>query len=803
MLRKHLACAALGFLTFAVFSPALSHAFLDYDDQQYVTENRHVQAGLTWPALHWAFTTHYASNWHPVTWLSHMLDCQLYGSNPAGHHLTSILLHVANTILLFLLLNRLTAAFWRSFCVAGLFAWHPLHVESVAWVAERKDVLSAFFFLLTIWAYVRYVEGRRGENGEGRREKGAGSREHGAPSSEWAGGGTNHESRITNHAFYLLSLVFFAFGLMSKPMLVTLPFVLLLLDYWPLQRFQIINHKSKIKNLLSEKLPFLALALVSCIVTVTAQRQAYSVVSTAGLPMAQRLGHALVAYLHYLGALFVPRHLAVHYPYPPPPSWPVPAAAAVLLALLTYLAFRLASRRPYLWVGWLWYLGMLVPVIGLVQVGDQAWADRYTYLPFIGLFIALIWGLAEFRVLPSSPVPHSALRTPHWFLPTPLWCALALVVGVALLAATSVQLRHWKNTRTLFEHAAQVTHHNARSIILLGSLLAAEGKLDQAKAMYTQALGYKPYDPEAHFFMAAALAQQGQLDQAVAEYNQALWFKPLEAKTRLFLGVALAKQKKYNEAATQYQAVLALNSESAPAHNNLARLLHTLGRLDEAREHYSAALKIDPKLTQAQNNFGVLLLEKGRPSEGAAHLREAVRLNPADLESQYNLALALNQLEQWKEAIEMFSRIAAGRPKDANFCYQFGLALAHQGKTREALSRLAQALLLQQDFPEALDSLSWILATDPRAEFRNGTEAVRMAERACELTRRRQARMLLTLAAAYAETDRFAEALAVARAAKELAEESGQRELANRSQNMAELFKAGTPWREPARMDDR
>jgi protein O-mannosyl-transferase len=799
VLRKWLACAALGFLTFAVFSPALSHAFLDYDDQQYVTENRHVQAGLNWPAVHWAFTTHYASNWHPVTWISHMLDCQLYGSNPAGHHLTSILFHVANTILLFLLLNRLTTALWRSLCVAGLFAWHPLHVESVAWVAERKDVLSAFFFLLTLWAYVRYVEESRKQKAESRKGGEAGSMGQGARSQAdpslpaFCSLLPASRSLLPSPFFFLLSLFFFSLGLMSKPMLVTLPFVLLLLDFWPLQRFQIKNQKSKIKNLLLEKLPFLALALVSCIVTFTAQRQAYSIVSAAGLPFTQRLAHVLVAYVHYLGAMFMPRHLAVYYPYPPPAAWPAPVGAAILLALISFYAFRFAWRRPYFCVGWLWFLGMLVPVIGLVQVGDQAWADRYTYLPSIGLFIALVWGLAESS---SSLTPRSSLRTPHWW-------ALALVVGAVLLIATSVQLRCWKNIRTLFEHAVQVTQHNARAITLLGSLLAAEGKLDEAKAMYTQALGYKPYDPEAHFFMGVALAQQGKLDQAVAEYTQALWFKPLEAKTRLFLGVALAKQNKYDEAASQYQAVLALNPESASAHNNLARVLHTLGRIDEASVHYSAALRIDPNLTQAQNNLGVLLLETGHPSEGAAHLRVAVRLNPADFESQYNLALALNQQGQWKEAAEILSRIAVERPRDANFSYQFGLALARQDKTREAMSRLAQALLLQSDFPDALDCLSWILATDPRAEFRNGTEAVRMAERACELTGRRQVRMLLTLAAAYAEAGRFPDALAVSKAAKELADESGQRELANLSQNMAELFKAGAPWRESAHTDNR
>jgi tetratricopeptide (TPR) repeat protein len=782
-------CLALGLITLGVFAPSLTHDFLAYDDQVYVTENPHVQAGLTWQGVEWAFSSYTASNWHPVTWLSHMLDCQLYGLRPAGHHLTNVLLHTANALLLFLVLSRMTGMVWRSACVAALFAWHPLHVESVAWVAERKDLLGAFFWLLTIWAYGRYVEVQSLKS----------KVQSPAPSTP------NPASRFTFHVsrFYVLSLGFFALGLMSKPMVVTLPFVLLLLDYWPLGRSAGCGVRSAESGrvegrgalrgwtrLVTEKIPFLALSAAACVLTVAAQQGTYSVVSVAGLPLARRIPHALVAYAHYLGAMVVPRHLAAHYPYPATTSTAALAGAGIVLALLSLLAVRFALRRPYLLVGWLWYLGTLVPVIGLVQVGDQAWADRYTYLPLIGIFLALVWGLGD---LARENWPGGAART---MAGRTVLGGAAIAVGLGLLAGTCLQLRYWKDTRSLFAHAAQVTARNGRAITVLGSLLAKEGKLSEAMALYAQALLYRPDNPEAHFFLGNALEQQGKLNEAVTEYTQALWFKPLREKTHLALGIILAKQKHYEEAARNYQAALAINPASALAHNNLARLLHTQGRLDEAIEQYSAALKLDARLAQAHNNLGVVLIQKDRLAEGAAHLQEAVRLNPSDTESQYNLALALNQQEKWEPAAAILARLAPGRPNDPNLYCQFGLALAHLHRTREAMSRLAHSLLLQPDFPDALDRLAWILATAPQSEFRNGEEAVRMAERACELTGHKQARFLATLAAAYAEAGRFPEAVSTAEQARELAAAAGQKETTSYYESLLNAVKADKPWRE-------
>jgi tetratricopeptide (TPR) repeat protein len=783
----------------AVYLPSLRSDFLTFDDQHYETENPHVQPGLTIKGLVWAFGFH-AGNWHPLTWLSHMLDCQLYGLHPAGHHLTNVLLHTACTVLLFLVLSRMTAHLWPSAFVAALFGWHPLHVESVAWVAERKDVLSAFFFMLTLLAYANYASTLKGQ-----------------------GSSVEGRNAQSPKVWYAVSLFLFALALMSKPMVVTLPFVLLLLDYWPLGRLQIaLGPSDPVDNrtvstrspcplhwaeekrvfLLLEKLTFLVMAAITCVLTIKAQTQFHAVVSTAGLPITTRASHAVLSYAHYIGAMFLPGHLAVFYPYDTAASPAKIIAAGLMLGLISMAAAGFRRKRPYLLVGWLWFLGTLVPVIGLVQVGEQAWADRYTYLPLVGLFMAVVWltatvferrasvdtatrGAVEKPGLPANTKVGRGVLTAQ--------CIALFTVGIPLLTLTSLQLRYWKNTRTLFEHAAAVTHHNYMAITLLGSLSAKDGKPDEAIERYHIALGWKPDYPEAHFFLGNALDQQGKLDAAIAQYQQALWFKPIQEQTHIFLGAALFKQQKHDEAAGHYLAALKLNPESAVAHNNLARLLQTEGRLDEAVEHYSAALRSDPGMAQAHNNLGVLMLARGRTADGVRELREAVRLNPNDPEPEYNLALALNQQKQWAEAAGLLAKIAAKRPTAPNVHYQCAVALSHLGKTREAMTHYASALLIQPDFPDALDGLAWTLATSVNPAFRNGTEAVRMAERACQLTSRKDPEKLKTLAAAYAEVGRFPEAVSTIQSAEAGATSSNS----TTWESMLKIFKSGQPWREP------
>jgi tetratricopeptide (TPR) repeat protein len=764
---KKLLILALGAITLALYLPTLRHGFVAYDDQQYVTQNRHVQDGLTVKGLGWAFGFH-VSNWHPLTWISHMVDCQIYGLHPGGHHLTNALLHTANTVLLFMVLSGMTGALWRSAIVAALFAWHPLHVESVAWVAERKDVLSAFFFILTLGVYAKYVTRRTA-------------------------------------SFYALALFFFALGLMSKPMVVTLPFVLLLLDYWPLERIRLpVTDYRSLFRLVLEKIPFLVLSIVACVLTIKAQSRAHAIASTAGLPISNRIAHALISYAHYISATLLPTHLAVYYPY----ETIIPATklvtACLILVIISVVTVCYSRKLPYLLVGWLWFLGMLVPVIGLVQVGEQAWADRYAYLPSIGLFLAAVWGFAEVfqrrgHGTVGTPRPTSpALVGREWQaelrLPTAP-CVLAIGVCTAMLVATSLQLRYWKNTRTLFEHAAAVTHKNYMAVTLLGSLLAKEGRFDEAIDRYNSALSWKPDYPEAHFFLGNALDQQGKLDEAITEYQKALGYQPILEQTHIFLGAALTKQQKLEEAKVQYLAALKVNPESAVAHNNLAKLLQTEGKLDEAMEHYSAALKFDPGLAQARNNLGVILLARNKTTEGTRELREALRLNPGDLETEYNLALALIQQQQWNESAELLGKVVEKRGNDANAHCQFAIALTHLQRTREALSHFASALLIQPDFPDALDGLSWILATAQNPVLRNGTEAVRMAERACALTNRKDAQKLKTLAAAYAEGGRYADAVSTLETA--LAGSGPNASTTNEMQPMLAAFKAGEPWRDP------
>ena len=729
--RRGLAYAGLTLLTLALYFPALQHGFIAYDDQQYVTKNPQVQAGLTWAGLKWAFGFH-AGNWHPLTWLSHMLDCQLYGAKAGGHHLSNVLLHWANALLLLSVWHRLTQAFWPSVAVAALFAWHPLHVESVAWVAERKDLLCAFFWLLTLECYLRYVTQK-------------------------------------SLARYLAVAGSFGLCLMAKPMGVTLPFVLLLLDYWPLQR------AVSGRRLVVEKIPLLALAALTCGLTLAAQEMA--VVSTAGLPVAPRLEHTVIAYQHYLTALFWPRNLAVYYPYERVLAAPTICVAIVVLGLITVLALKNFRRRPYLLMGWLWFLGTLVPVIGLVQVGDQAWADRYAYLPSIGLFISVVWLAVEF------------IRRPL------VLKIIALAVAVGLFGLTAQQLGYWQNTRTLFTHANQVTRENYLAVTVLGSELAKAGKFNEAIPYYQTALRYKPGFPEAQFFLGNALDEQGHYAEAVAEYQKALWFRPTQEQTHIFLGIALGKQKKYDEASTHYLAALQLNPDSAVTHNNLARIYHTQGRLAEAIHHYEIALQLDPQLALAQNNLGILQLQQGELVQGTRHLRAAQRLQPDNLETQFNLALALNQTGEWREAAELFKQTQATQVANPKAHYEYATALAHLQRPREALSEYAASLLQQPDFPAALTGLAWILATHPQPEFRNGAEAVKLAERACELTGRNEPLSLRTLAAAYAEVGRFTEAEQTLQAAQNRAAQASPPASVPDAAALLNQFQHAEPWR--------
>jgi tetratricopeptide (TPR) repeat protein len=731
-------CLALAAVTFAVYAQGLRCQFLTFDDQAYVTENHHVLPGLTFAGVKWAFHSVVAGNWHPLTMLSLMLDCQIYGLRPWGFHLTSILIHVVNTVVLFLMLGRLTGSTWRSASVALLFAVHPVHVESVEWIAERKDVLCGFFFLLAIMAYAKA------------------------------------QSSISRFRYGWV-IVLYLLALMSKPMAVTFPCVLLLLDFWPLRRARGLDWPAWLRLVL-EKWPMFLLSALWCGITMWAQGKSEAVASEVALPLSERATNAMVAYFDYLRVLFFPWHLSIYYPYQHHQPLILGAAAALALVLLTCLAIARANRWPWVVVGWLWFIGMLIPVIGLVQVGGQGWADRYLYLPCIGFLVLVVWAGAEI----ATRLPALKLLVP--------------AAALAFAAVTTLEIPYWKDTSTLFGRALEVTRDNYLAMTLVGSMKADKGQLDDAITLYRSALAIKPIYPEGHFFLGRALERKGQTNDALAEYNQALKLRPEFDAANIMVGLELTKEKKFDQAIAHFQAALKDNPENAAAESDWGMALMKQGRWKESVEHYEQALRFDPNLAEARNNLAIGYLQEGRLADGVTQLRAALNLDPSDTETKYNLGQALNQEQQWSEAAELLKPLAQTEPSNFNVQFQYGLSLEHLGQTRDAMSHYAAALLKNPDFPDALQHLAWIAATDARPELRNGTQAVELASRACEATQQKRPAILLTLAAAYAEAGRYREAVSTVERVEELAKAQGQKELAAEAARLGSIFKSDRPF---------
>ena len=553
--------AISGFLLLAVlvvFGQTIRHEFVNFDDDSYVYANPQVSHGLTVSGAVWAFTQSYRSNWIPLTWISLMVDGNLYGLHAGGYHLTNVLLHAATAILLFLVLRRMTGCLWPSAFVAALFAVHPLRAESVAWVTERKDVLSGLFFMLTLWAYVGYVRHR------------------------------------FSLARYALVIVLFALGLMAKPMLVTLPFVLLLLDYWPLRRMVFVPREGRVSvlvRLVIEKIPLFVVAGGNCLLTLLVQDR--SLVSIEHLPLWWRIDNAIIAYVTYLGQFFYPVGLSVLYPRPglDLPLWKV-FAAFLVLASITTAAFIGRRRCPYILVGWLWYLGMLVPVIGFLQVGTVSVADRFTYLTQIGLGIALAWGAADLC---------RSWSYRRWVCGVASASVLAVLMGCALR-----QTSFWRDSETLWTRALACNSQNAFAQGSLGMALHESGRIDEAAACYLKAIEIGP-DGDAHNNLGGILADRGEIDAAVAHFQKAL----------------------------------KINPDSASAHNNLGGILADRGRTDEAIAHFRKALETEPNSADTHSSLGKALLRQGKPSETLTEWREAVRLQPTDIGSVSQLASLL------------------------------------------------------------------------------------------------------------------------------------------------------------------
>jgi len=575
--------------TLALYNPVNRHPFVNYDDDRYITENLHVHNGLTWRTITWAFTATEQGNWHPLTWLSHALDYQLFHQNPAGHHLTSLLIHAANAVLLFLFLMYATRRLGPSLFVAALFALHPINVESVAWVAERKNVLCTFFFFATLIAYCWY-----------------------ARQPDWRR--------------YLVFAGLFVLGLMSKPMVITLPFVLLLLDYWPLGRIRggrADATAAPLSKLVVEKLPLIALSAASAVITMQAQRAGGAMRSTAQFSLAVRLENAVMAYAMYLWKMIWPSHLSPIYPHPGDSlaGWQVGTSALVLLAV-TAVALKFRARR-YLLTGWLWFLGTLVPVIGLVQVGDQAMADRYAYIPLVGIFIMIAWRIAD---LADSKQIGLVVRV------IPAACVL-----LALSFATNRQLGYWSSNYDLWTHAVAVTGRNFIAQDNLGGALLWLGKTDEAYLHFQAAAEINPLDPMSRSNLGAYLQEHGHMAEAIEKYNRVITLTSdpgLLAATYANLGAAYRKLGEDEKARTSYDQALQLNPNQYNAYLGLGELLEKQSRLDDAISNYSKAVELRPTDT------GFLLLGRalertGRRSEALAAYQAALKLSPEMPEAQH------------------------------------------------------------------------------------------------------------------------------------------------------------------------
>ena len=604
---------------------------MNFDDGTYVVENIHIQSGLTWSSLKWAFTTGHAANWHPLTWLSHMVDRNVFGLAAWGHHLSSLILHITATILLFACFRDATGATLRSFVLAALFGIHPLHVESVAWVAERKDVLSGLFWFAALNLYIQYV--RRCE-----------------------------DRRKAPFLFYWLSFVCFLLGLMSKPMLVTFPLVLLLFDYWPLRRFNK-NGKGVLTSatrLLKEKIPFLLGAVASGLITFIAQLRGGAMVIEERFTWPIRLANMPISYCRYLAKIFYPVNLSAYYPHPV--FWPpveITAATSALVAV-SAMVILFTRRYPFLVTGWLWFVVTLLPVIGLIQVGTQAIADRYTYIPSIGIFVIICWGVPEV-------VSH--------------FSGSRLTVGSAAASMlllcgwqTHKQIGYWKNSETLFRHALSVQSDNTLAHLNLGVALQTEGRLDEAIKQYDAAIALNPNVAACYFSRGGVLIELGRLNEAITDLETGLRIAPRDAKAHLLLGNASQRKGDLQDAIRELQAAATLDPELVEAHNNLGLIFRQNGLLKPAIEQYRQAIAVNPNYADGHNNLGIALLMDGQSAEAISHFARAAQLNPNSSGYRCNYAAILEENHRPDEAIVQYKAALGLDPNNV--------------KARQGLSRL-------------------------------------------------------------------------------------------------------------------
>jgi tetratricopeptide (TPR) repeat protein len=634
----------LAVATLSIYSQVRHFEITNYDDPDYVTENSHVRAGITAEGVKWAFTSSYAANWIPLTWLSHMADVELWGLDGGGHHLGNVVLHVMSTLLLFAFLLRATGVRWRSALVAFLFALHPLHVQSVAWIAERKDTLSAFFGMLALWLYGRYAE------------------------------------RPTTGRYVAVAAAFTA-ALLSKPMAVTLPLVFLLADYWPLER------KLAWRQAVREKTPLFVLSAAAAVVTFFAQRAGGAVMTLESIPLPDRIANAAISVVEYLRQMIWPAGLAVFYPYPASfPIWKTAGALALLIAI-SVLVWR--SGRRYLATGWLWFLVTLAPVIGVVQVGEQARADRYVYIPLIGIAIAAVWGIQEItrRMPPALPA------------------ALAGAVCAAYASATWFEIGYWRNSETLMSRAIEVTDGNYVAHDNLGAVLRSKHRTADAIGHFREALRVRPQSVEAHINLGEALVAEGKIGEALPEIETALRLNPNIAEAQMALGLAMDKTGRIPEAVAAYRRAVEIRPESAPAHTGYGQALGDAGHMEPGLAELREAIRLRPEYADGHYALGLALAKAGRPGEAADEFAATVRLAPDDAEAHYNLGTALGALGRMEEAAREFREAMRIRPRYANAELNLAKSLALLGKYDEAAAHASEALRLDPTLADARDVL--------------------------------------------------------------------------------------------------
>ena len=762
-----------------------------------MTDQKSVMDGLTATGVIWAFSNTDASNWHPITWLSHMAAVEAFGLNAGGHHLVNLALHLANVVLLFLVLARLTRALWPSAIAAAGFAWHPLQVESVAWISERKGLLCGFFWLLTVWLYARYVE-------------------------------------RPNRKRYVLTLVGFFLGLASKPMAITFPFALLLLDVWPLKRLRnsgaaaasagdVDSQPTKggppwldssiiadAKRLLKEKIPMFALVLTWVFLTYASQSSGGAVVAEDRVSLAARVSNPPIAYVRYLSKFLWPANLGVLYPHPG--SWPVHQVLGALsaIAAATWFVFRQRRKRIFLFVGWCWFLGILTPVLQIVPIGSLAIADRYMYLPMIGLWIMIVWSARE--------------ATQSSSLARRLTPAVASIAAIAFLATTRAQLHHWRNSESLLTHTLEVEPDNPFIHGNLAVHLKRQGRFAESQTHFHESIRLNPRDAEMHYNLGNLLTEMETPELALKSYQEALRFDPKHSKAHNNLGNALIKLGRTDEGMASYLAALELDPDAVATLNNIGKTLMKQGKLGEALDRYKTATDLHPDHEEsfynlgcayqaakrpdlavqsfqrslelnsdsppAWNNLANSLLDLGRTGEALKAYEQALRLRPDYYAALVNLAMTLEDAGDPARAITRYSEAVRLRPNDLNTRALLGGAMTANGSYADAADEFRRALQSQPNFPAALNGLARIHAAAPHENLRNGRAAVELARRACELTGRQRPDFLDTLAAALAESGEFDEAVSTAGQAWELANRGGRTALAAAIERRRESYRS-------------